>query len=79
MVEVPPGSVVITPTELYKEMQGIDSKVDDIRADLKAVLPMVPDHETRIRALEKRMWVMAGAATVLGGGLGKLISVWTGG
>jgi hypothetical protein len=79
MIEIPPGSVVITPTELYKEMQGIDQKLDEVRVDLKPVLAAIPDHESRLRALERRMWIASGVAAVLGGGLGKMISAWTGG
>lgn len=65
---VPDGSVIITPTEMFKELREthdevkalgprIDSLADTIRAT-------ADDHETRIRALERARWVQLGGASV---------------
>lgn len=51
--EVPPGSVVITPTALYQEMRAIHDAVTDMRGDLKEMAKAIPDHEQRLRKLEE--------------------------
>lgn len=44
----------------------IEGQLDELSADSK-------DHENRIRALEKRVWVTAGAALIGGAGLSEVI------
>jgi hypothetical protein len=46
-------------------------------AYIKAKIEVVPDHESRIRALEKKVWGFAGVATVLSAVAGILISLCT--
>lgn len=76
MSDAIPGAVIITPTEMYQEMRAtreqvqrlanlVDPALGDIRAD-------VSDHETRIRHLERRVWVAAGIAAGAGAGLAQL-------
>lgn len=54
MVDVPPGSAIVTPAEMYREMQAIHQGVVEIRGQLREVARVIPDHEERLRALEKR-------------------------
>lgn len=76
MTDVIPGSVLITPTQMYDEMRAtreqvqrlanlVDPALGDIRAD-------VTDHETRIRHLERKVWVAAGVAAGAGAGIAQL-------
>lgn len=46
-------------TALYEKVGRMDGKLDLIVAGL-------PDHEKRIRALEKRSWFQSGASAVVG-------------
>lgn len=75
---IPEGSVVITPTEMYREMLAthqavrdvagkLDSALGDTARRLDGVDKDLGDHETRIRGLERRMWAAAGAAAVVSG------------
>ena len=83
LAEAPDGSVYITPKQMYDELlrlrdavQGLcktlDPALDDIRND-------VGDHETRIRALERRMWQAVGASAVLSSLGGAFLSRLIGG
>lgn len=78
-VEMPAGSVVITPTQMYGEIRDmkeqvqhlvnvVDPALTDIRSD-------VSDHEGRIRGLERKVWIAAGLAAGAGAGLGKLATI----
>lgn len=82
---IPEGSVVITPTEMYREMLATHQAVRDVSMKLDGALSDtarrldgidndVADHETRIRGLERRIWMTVGAGTVVGGGAAALIS-----
>lgn len=75
-VEMPAGSVVITPTQMYGEIRDmkeqvqhlitvVDPALTDIRSD-------VADHESRIRSVERRLWIAAGIAAGAGAGLAQL-------
>jgi hypothetical protein len=86
MAEIPHGAVVITPTEVYTEVRATRSAVDDMRAELRGVsaelrgvLSAHADHETRIRALERGRWALAGVGAGGGAGLAELIRLLTGG
>jgi hypothetical protein len=54
VVDVPPGSAVITPAEVYREVQAIHQGVTEMRGELREVMRVIPDHEERLRALEQR-------------------------
>lgn len=69
--EIPPGSVVITPQDMWDAIGRIEKTTEDIRAtiapqvgDLRSdhddLKKDVDDHETRIRAVEKANWKQAG-------------------
>lgn len=64
--------VKVTLDAIYATVLGIDKKVDPIPAAIR-------DHETRIRALERHVWLWLGAASVGGGGLTALITKALGG
>lgn len=76
--QIPDGSVIVTPTQMYSEIQAANSKIDHLTAILDpAVQDMrhdIADHESRIRTLEQWRWKAAGvAATVLA--LGGVVEV----
>jgi hypothetical protein len=59
--------VKVTLAAIYEKVLDVDRKLDPIpRA--------VADHETRIRALERHMWLWLGAASVGGGAVTTLIT-----
>lgn len=72
-MDVPPGSVIITPTALYEKVEAIGQDVSGMRGDLREISSSIskalPDHESRIRALEKKVWwasgLSAGAAAAI--------------
>lgn len=42
---------------------------------IKSTLAPIADHETRIRSLERRSWLLAGAAAVVGAGGAQLLEI----
>lgn len=46
----------------------------DLKTELSGLPRRVDDHEVRIRAIEKYLWVWIGAAGVGGAGLGQVIN-----
>lgn len=84
---IPDGSVIITPTQMYTEIQAANAKIDHLTAILDpAVRDMqsdISDHETRIRTLEatghqstSRDKVIYAIAGFVGSGLIALIAAW---
>lgn len=82
---IPEGSVVITPTEMYRELRDTHDEVKalsasmlDISDSLKNVVGDLrasdADHEVRLRALEKLVWRTSGAAAILGAAVSYLIN-----
>lgn len=82
---IPEGSVVITPTEMYREMlathqavRDVASKLDSTQADsvrrIESLEKDYSDHETRLRGLERRVWMAVGVSTAVSGGAAALIS-----
>lgn len=68
--------MVITPAQMYQELRQVHDEVKACRADLKTLKnhgTQLGDHETRIRALEYRVWWLSGAASVAGAALGQLL------
>lgn len=78
---IPEGSVVVTPTEMYREIRDmhdevrrlasvVDPAIRELRDDVTEMKTQgekaFKDHEDRIRSLERRMWQAVGAAVVLG-------------
>jgi len=82
---MPPGSVIITPTQMYSEIRVMAGKVDhlaavldpalsDIRADVAEGKVERRALSERIAAVEKRMWVASGFALAGGAGLAQLVT-----
>lgn len=59
--------VRITLTTIYTELLGL-------KANLSGTPAQVSDHEVRIRAIEKYLWIWIGASGILGAGLGQLVN-----
>lgn len=47
------------------EQESTDTRLARIETKIDALLSSKADHETRIRAVEKRSWLIAGAAMLL--------------
>lgn len=58
--------VKVTLPVIYEKLLEVDKKVDPIPS-------IVADHESRIRALERQVWIWLGASGVVGGGIVALI------
>jgi len=52
-VDVPPGSAITTPNEMLAEIRAVHKGVEEISGDVKRLAEILPDHEDRIRVLEK--------------------------
>ncbi len=62
---VPEGSAIITPNQMYREVVAIRNSVGDLVARLTGLPDTLQDQETRLRAVEGRVWVASGVATVV--------------
>lgn len=51
----------------------VETKVEAIQADNERGEGVHQDHETRLRALERVRWLIAGACVTLGTGVGALL------
>jgi hypothetical protein len=51
--------------ELIKALTRIETKLDHLTETYSAHLQDHQDHETRIRALEKKVWTLPSLATIL--------------
>lgn len=64
--------VKVTLTTIYNKLLEVEDKVDP--------LPLkVEDHEVRLRAIEKYLWIWIGAAGACGAGAAQVISKLIGG
>ncbi|QFU87889.1 hypothetical protein [Amycolatopsis sp. YIM 10] len=57
--------VVVTMNEIYAELQAVHDEVRDMRSDVKSIA----DHESRIRSLERKIWIAAGIAAAGSGAI----------
>ena len=69
------GHVVVTLAQIYSVVLEVQVDVSDIKTALTEVSKKTEDHETRIRALERRVWAAGGAGGAIGGFLTYLISI----
>lgn len=53
--------------QILERLVRMETKLDEVNKK-------VPDHESRIRGLEQKLWMIMGGATVLGGLSGGLVS-----
>lgn len=74
-----PGDVVITAKEVFDKLSTLERKVDKLSAKFDALEEKSDDHESRIRALEFRVWMAMGGGTVLGAVAGAIVSIIAGG
>ena len=67
--QIPDGSVVVTPTDMYREIRDMHDELRALNSSINPALQEirgdVEDHETRIRTLEKFSWKQIGASSVL--------------
>ena len=74
---IPEGSVVISPADIYAEVRSLTKAVTDLvatdkaeandRADLRAKVTQL---DARLSAVERKLWMVTGAAAAVGGSLG---------
>jgi septal ring factor EnvC (AmiA/AmiB activator) len=71
-----PG-VYISSAQMYQEMRSLHDVVTRVETKLDAFTTTaqnlgqdIADHESRLRILEKALWRAAGAAAVVGAGVG---------
>lgn len=62
--------VVITMDRIYTELRAVHDEVRDMRGEVKDIA----DHENRLRALERKVWVASGVAAGLAGGIVQAIN-----
>lgn len=67
---------VITVTDLYLELREMHAAITRVESTLKDSANRIEDHETRIRSLERRTWLFAGAAAVIGGSASKILPLF---
>lgn len=67
--QIPDGSVVVTPTDMYREIRDMHDELRALNSSINPALQElradVSDHESRIRTLERRVWQAAGAVGVV--------------
>jgi len=63
----PEPSTRVTLGTIYTKLLDVERKVDPIPQQ-------VNDHEIRIRAIEKYLWIWIGSAGALGAGAGQIIN-----
>ena len=59
--------VRVTLTTIYNKLLDVEDAVDPLPKK-------VEDHEVRLRAIEKYLWIWIGASGVLGAGLGQILN-----
>lgn len=70
-----PAGVVITMDRIYTELRAVHDEVKDMRGEVKDIA----DHENRLRSLERKIWIAAGVAAGLAGGIVQAINSVMGG
>ena len=78
VMPIPDGSVVITPAQQYAEIRemrkSLDKLVNTVDPAFAAIREKQHDHEGRLRAVERKVWIAAGFAAGAGGTVGGLLS-----
>lgn len=73
-----PTGVIITTSQMYAEMRAMSTTTTRIEGKVDALTGLgasVADHETRLRAVERRLWAIPGAGILIGVA-GVLVAVW---
>ena len=75
--QIPEGSIVITPTEVYNEVKSLTEAVrkmvaqDEAEIESRRELKLRVDGlDTRLSAVERKMLLFTGAAAAAGAGIG---------
>jgi len=80
MTHIPEGSVVITPAEIFTEVRTLTVEVRDLitadkaeQRDRAKLETRVESLDTRLTAVERRIWLITGAAATAGGAIGSAL------
>jgi tetrahydromethanopterin S-methyltransferase subunit B len=87
---LPEGAVIITPNEMYREMQDIGRKVDHLTSVIDPSLVQIQDYAAtnrerigelagQVRALENWRWFVLGIAAIAAPAVAAVISLWING
>ena len=71
--------VTITNREIYDQVLATKDLAAKLVDKVEAIERRDGDHESRIRALERKVWVAIGGGTALGGAAGALAKLILGG
>jgi hypothetical protein len=63
--QVPEGSVIVTPSEVYQEVRATRDAVRDLAHRMSDIPAQLRDQENRIREIERRVWSAAGVVGFL--------------
>lgn len=76
MADIPEGSIVITPQQVYEKVMTLTDTVTQMLAKQNndTTQQDISDLKNRVRALEAKVWMAAGAAATLGSGIGAFFS-----
>lgn len=67
--------VTITMDQIFAELREVHTEVRDMRSDVRDIA----DHESRIRSLERKVWVAATVAATMAGSVVQAFNSLTGG
>jgi hypothetical protein len=84
---LPEGAVIITPNEMYREMQDIGRKVDHLTTVMDPTLQQIQEHVAQnrerigelhgqVRALENWRWFVLGIAAIAAPAMAAVISLY---
>lgn len=73
------NGVVITLDTIYEQVIATKDLASKLVDKVDAIEKRDSDHETRIRALERKVWTAAGAAAVVGAGVTEALTAILGG
>lgn len=81
MPDIPEGSIIITPQQVYEKVMTLTESVNKlvVTAESDTTAADVAELKSRVRALEQKVWMAAGAAATLGSGLGSFLTARFGG
>ena len=74
-IQQPEAGFLVTPGQMYAELRSLNETVVRMDAKIDNLAQHgtdINDHESRLRAVEQTVWRAAGAAAVLGAGVGVL-------